>query len=130
MSLHHTADPVCPCCEDKLSLVVKELQDWFRTHVKPNFPHAHISWGYRGEVSQEDAYANHRSKLHFPHSAHNKTPAQALDLFELAESGEGLWNPAFFAGINQYNIDHGIKLKWGAVFRLLGDSDHWQIIPV
>ena len=125
---HHNSDPVCPACADKLLMAHKDLHDWFIDHIKPNFPTAHISWSFRDQASQEQAYADHKSKLHFPYSAHNKMPALALDLFEILESGEGAWNPAFFASINKYNLDHGIQLKWGAHFRLLGDDDHWQVV--
>lgn len=124
---HHTSDAICPLCEYKLAAVDPTLQYWFRQHIKPNFPDAHISWGYRNETEQEQAYLDHKTRLHYPQSDHNKIPAKALDLFEINDAGQGVWNPGFFSAINDYNEDHGIELIWGAKWRSLGDNDHFAI---
>jgi hypothetical protein len=101
--------------------------DWFNNHVKPNFKDAHVSWSYRDQASQEEAYNDKKSKLHYPQSAHNKTPALALDLFEINDKGQAEWNPSFFNALNQYNLDNNIKLFWGGKYKELGDFDHFSI---
>lgn len=128
MSLHHTAELICELCESKLQEADPSLRVWFRNHIKPNFKDAHVSWAYRDEASQEQAFADHKSRLHFPYSAHNKMPALALDLFEIDGAGEGVWNPKFFEAVNQYNKDKDIPLKWGGYFRLLGDAGHFEVV--
>ena len=36
--------------------------------------------GHRGEMEQNVAYHDGKSKLRYPHSKHNKTPSLAIDL--------------------------------------------------
>jgi peptidoglycan L-alanyl-D-glutamate endopeptidase CwlK len=38
-----------------------------------------IVTGYRGEAEQNQAFADGRSKLKFPHGKHNKMPSMAVD---------------------------------------------------
>ncbi len=124
---HHTSDPVCPLCEQKLLQADARLSAWFHDHVKPSFPEAHVSWTYRDQISQDQAVCDGKSKLSFPNSAHNKLPALAIDLFEIDQTGKATWNPSFFNAIHDMNQKLGIDLLWGAQFRTLGDSDHWEI---
>ncbi len=127
---HHSSDLVCALCEQKLLQSDPVLTAWFHQNVKPAFPDAHVSWTYRDEISQGAAVADGKSKLDFPNSAHNKLPAKAIDLFQIDDCGRAKWNPAFFSAINDMNVELGIGLLWGAQFRTLGDSDHFQINPV
>lgn len=120
MSLHHTSDPECPLCLDKISKATPVLQDWFKIHVKPNFPRAHISWSYRNETEQEQAFADHKSKLRYPYSAHNKIPALALDIFEIDENGEGLWAPTFFYRGEQVQPRQSRQPQVGGLLQPLG----------
>ena len=36
--------------------------------------------GFRNQESQDSAFKAHKSKLQWPHSAHNKTPSKAVDV--------------------------------------------------
>lgn len=83
-------------------------------------------------MEQEACFTEGKTDLHFPFSPHNKTPALALDLFELSPEGASSWQHFWFAKINEYNNDNGVRLRWGGNFVLhsgAGDSDHFEVIP-
>jgi hypothetical protein len=124
--IHHTDDPICPSCTQKLGLAHPVLQNWFKIYVKPNFPTAHISWSFRGQADQEAAFSAGKTKCHWPDSPHNKAPAQALDLFK-QEKGIDSFPYTLFKSINDYNDKHSIEIRWGGDFTSLGDSDHYQL---
>ncbi len=133
MSLHHTSDDVCPLCEHKLTEAHPYLVDWYRNKVKPKFKDAHISWSYRGEADQEQAYIDHKTKCHYPNSPHNHTEegkplSLALDLFQIDENHQALFSPRFYFDINEMNVAESIPLKWGGTFKDLGDADHFQVM--
>lgn len=127
-SFHHTSEPVCPLCEEKLSQAHEHLATWFRTIVKPKWPDAHVSWSYRGKEDQEKAFADAKTRLHFPKSAHNHQPALALDLFQLNEDGVAVWSPKFFAQVALLNKGEYPNLVWGGTFKTLGDGDHFELL--
>jgi len=124
---HHTSDPVCPLCEQKLLAVHPELQNIFHAKIKPSFPDAHVSWGFRSEKEQEQSVLDGKSKLEFPDSAHNKTPAMAIDLFQIDHAGRAKWDPGFFSAVNQLLEKAAPSVFWGGKWRDLGDFDHFQI---
>lgn len=126
---HHTSDPVCPLCEEKLATAHPDLATWFRTAVKPNYPDAHVSWGYRDQADQEAAFQDGKTKLHFPNSAHNKVPARALDLFQINAAGVAAWQPLFFAAISDRNKLDYPHIIWGGNWKTLGDGDHFELLP-
>src|SRR5690349_12146439 len=55
MTFHHTPEPTCPLCEEKLLTAHKDLQVWFR-EAKRTFPDMHVSWAWRGKTDQEKAF--------------------------------------------------------------------------
>src|SRR5271166_3848956 len=130
----HTADPICFGCEQKLLNADPRLGDWFRHDVKPNFPDAHISVSFRDQIDQNQAVLDKKSQLQWPKSAHNNMQgtlpyARALDLFEQnAAFPNGKWDPKFFTSLNSYNIKNGISLRWGGIFKSIGDFDHFEMI--
>lgn len=123
---HHTSDPVCALCEEKLKLAHPELAKWFRD-VKSRHPDVHVSWSYRDQASQQEAFEEGKSKLQFPMSAHNKTPTLALDIFQIDDAGKPKWDPIFNAKLNEESLSLGYALRWGGNFKSLGDSDHFEI---
>lgn len=131
MSLHHNSDPSCPLCEDKLTRAHSDLVRWFQS-VKFMHPDVHISWSYRGEQDQEQAFLDGKSKLHYPNSAHNKTDengnpcSRALDLFQINEDNQAIFNPGFYARLS--SEEHGVSVLWGGRWKTMGDYDHWQMI--
>lgn len=125
--LHHVNGSNCPLCEEKLSLAHAELRSWFIDVVKPWYLNAHISWSFREKTDQEVLFLNGKTKLHFPESAHNKSPALALDLFQIDPDGEGFWNPEFFAALHAINVVKHPNIFWGGLWRSLGDKDHFEL---
>jgi peptidoglycan L-alanyl-D-glutamate endopeptidase CwlK len=126
MGLHHTADVLCPLCENKLTQAHPDLVSWFRT-VKSAHPDVHVSWSYRDQESQEAAFEDGKTKLHYPHSAHNELPSSALDLFEI-KNGDAVWDSAFFAALNSSNKDGFPHILWGGRWKTLGDNDHFELV--
>lgn len=119
---HHTSDLVCAMCEYKLSEAKAELGVWFRD-LKSRHPNVHVSWSYRDQASQEQAFKNGTTKLHYPDSAHNKQPAMALDIFQIDDAGKAKWDPVFLAKVAQESP----ALKWGGNWKPLGDNDHFEL---
>jgi hypothetical protein len=128
--VHHTADTVCPLCEQKLKTAHPYMASWFH-QIKHNYPNAHISWAWRNKEEQEECFANGKTKDHWPHSQHNhldafgKPQSYALDLFEIVNE-KALFDPIFYAKVNVYNETLGLPVLWGEKFRNLGDRDHFQ----
>ena len=129
MSKHANGVPECPACSEKLVLAHPDLASWFREKVKPKYPDAHISWSFRDKESQEQAFLDGKSKLHFPNSAHNKTPAEALDLFELDVNGIGRWAYGYFRDIAEMASIDKDPIFWGGHYTHLGDGDHYALVP-
>ena len=135
--LHHTDDPVCQACEEKLNTAHQVLKLWFLNNVKTRWPSAHVSWAYRDKASQEQAFADGKSKLHYPDSAHNKTGpdgipcATALDLFQII-SKIAVFDPGWYKEVSLVPLPMGSQytLFWGAKFKSLGDNDHFEIREV
>ena len=125
---HHTSDPMCPLCEHKLEAAHDILKDWFKTHVKPKYPDAHVSWAHRNKDDQERAFADGHTILHYPHSKHNQLPSLAIDLFEIDDSGAAVWNPKFFLDLNADTELLGVPILWGGRFKKIGDADHFELL--
>lgn len=123
---HHTSDAECPLCEVKLEQAHIDLVKWFKD-LKSRHPEVHVSWSHRDEASQNQAIADGTTKLKFPDSAHNKTPALALDIFQIDDAGKAKWDPVFCAKVNQESMSLGYHLKWGGDWKSLGDNDHFQV---
>lgn len=134
MALHHTEDPVCPLCEAKIRDSHPAMASWFREKKKV-YQNLHTSCSFRGKVDQDSAFKEGKSKLKWPHSAHNrvnprtaKPESLALDLFQIDEVGNPRWSPLFFAMLNRENRQDRCPIRWGGDFRTLGDSCHFEWI--
>lgn len=144
---HHTSDPVCPLCEEKLAMAYQPLADWFRSRVKTRFKDAHVSWSFRNKQEQDACVADGASKLLWPKSAHNnsvpidykqtfsiyifgpnsKPCALALDLFQInAAFPNGCWDPKFYYDLNDLNHQNGSPILSGVEWRKFGDAGHFQ----
>jgi hypothetical protein len=131
---HHTSDEVCPMCSFKLKSAHPYLRDWFNTWVKPKYINAHISWAFRGEEDQEQAFADHKTLLHWPKSPHNHEEgglpmSMALDLFQIDEDGVARFSPLFYAKLAQEIEADKLPLFWGGKWKHLGDLDHIEYQP-
>lgn len=129
VELHHIHGEICPLCEQKLISAHETLATWFRDGVKPAYPSAHISWSFRDKSDQELAFLNGKTRLHFPDSAHNKSPSLALDLFQLDIGGNGLWDHEFFAALHTINAVKFPYIIWGGLWKSIGDADHFEYVP-
>ena len=133
MIKHQNNVSPCPSCEEKLKDAHPTLAEWFRKVVKPKFQDCHISWSFRDKVSQEQAFLDGKSDLHFPMSAHNKSDDQgnpcslALDLFRIDRNGMGCWEYGYFRDIANDAKANSEPILWGAVWPGLGDFDHFQL---
>lgn len=128
---HHTSDPVCALCEEKLSQADPALTKWFHD-LKSRHPSVHISWSYRDEASQNKMVSEGASKLKYPLSAHNHTvqgepQSLALDIFQIDNSGRAIFDPVFCAKVNEESCSLGYALKWGGKWKALGDNDHFEL---
>lgn len=126
-NLHHsrTADQ-CDLCSHKLKDAHDVLVDWF-FRVKREHPSVHVSCTYRDKASQDMAVKEGRSKLAWPKSAHNKLPAEALDLFEVNEYGGARFDPGLMAKIAAQAAQENEPIFWGGNFKTLGDFVHFQL---
>lgn len=128
---HHDESPDCPLCSEKLKTAHSLMVDWFK-RVKLRYPNVHVSWAYRGQADQEKAFADKRTKVHFPNSPHNhsqdgKPCALALDLFLIDEDGIARFPGMFYAKLNAENEQNKEPIFWGGRFKNFGDLDHFQI---
>lgn len=138
----HTNDPMCGGCADRLGGVRAWLRDWFWNFVKPKFPTAHVSWGFRGETDQNAAFASGASTFKWPLSRHNrmvqvaengkkvwKPEADAIDMFEQTPQGEYRANLDMLHMIATLAEIAKLPIRWGGKFRALGDFGHFEYVP-
>jgi hypothetical protein len=140
-------DGKCKGCAAKLQEAYPKMAEWFWNEVLPKYPNAHVAWSYRGEKFQEECVKAGASKLHFPHSAHNRRvaidpskpfdPANesdpnskpesfALDLFEIND-GKAVWDPKFYVDLANDIQEKNLPIFWGGMWKGLGDRDHFQL---
>jgi len=127
---HHDPGPTCPSCEKKLEEAHPYMASWFHD-IKKDIPMIHISWSYRDGPSQELAFKQGKTKLHFPLSKHNfikigKPCSLALDLFVLSVEGIAQFPQLTYAKINAYNESKSLPINWGGKWKSIGDSDHFE----
>ncbi len=88
-----------------------------------------IVTGYRGQVEQDQAFADGRSKLKFPHGKHNKLPSMAVDAcpypynWEKNEPDIKLLD----THIKKTAADLGIEITYGGDWQDFPDTDHWEL---
>jgi hypothetical protein len=131
---HHTndnRDNECGLCNEKLSGAHPVLVEWFYL-LKQKEPLVHISWAWRGKTAQNQMFKDGSSHAKFPMSPHNNVEENAvpcslaLDIFQLVGT-IAVFNPVFYAKVNEYNEKNGYPITWGGRFRTLGDANHFQI---
>jgi hypothetical protein len=125
--LHHTEDPVCPLCEEKLRTACGYMAKWFR-EKKAKYRNLHVSWAYRGPEEQEKAFQQGASSVHYPHSKHNYTVdgdpfSLALDVFQITEDGEAVFSHKFCELLHKENLEAKLPIRWGGTFKLKKGSD-------
>ncbi len=114
---------ISPNSLDKLSQCYYELQRLVRT-VSERMSLI-VSCGHRGEVEQNRAYIEGKSKLQFPNSKHNTLPSLAVDIEPLKRSKID-WNDKvmfyYFAGYVMAVADLiDVKIRWGGNWNMNDD---------
>lgn len=132
--MKHTNDVIdCPSCGEKLKQASTPLAEIFINVIKPVFKDCHISWSWRDEKTQNEAFAEGKSKLSWPNSKHNNMGpnniplALALDLFRLNSNGMASWEWKYFNEIAQLLLTNAEPIKWGGQWTTLGDADHFEL---
>lgn len=105
----------------------------FDTALKTSPLDFSIICGYRGKSEQEQAYEDHTSKLHFPHSKHNSSPSLAADIQPYPYTDEAKKDPnhtkfrELSLHIKKVAKDLGIPVINGG---LDWDRDwfHWELV--
>lgn len=132
MALHHTDKKQCELCESKLKLAHPYLVDWFHKK-KDKYKNLHVSWAFRNETEQNAFYRDGKTRAMWPNSPHNKTPAEALDLFLIDEDGVARFPVKFYVQLDQENQADKEPIYWGGNIKLAGqgsrpDFNHYQLI--
>jgi|SRR5215475_8958813 len=92
-----------------------------------------IMQGYRNEVNQEADYNAGKTKLRYPDSKHNLSPAMAVDVTPYPVDFDNiklhLWFGGYVCGIAQRLKDEGKmthSIRWGGAWNGLGslNSEH------
>jgi len=131
---HHVNEPhECPACEEKLEECHYLLAYWFEK-LKHEFPDAHISWGFRSKEDQDEAFANHKSRLRWPMSKHNvmvkgKASSRAIDLFRLTDDYQAEFNPQWFKEVFEFLEDNEAPIVWGGSWKTFKDLCHFELKP-
>lgn len=131
--MKHQNDTDCPRCTQKLAEARNELVSFFYW-VKGNYPEIHVSWSFRDQANQDEAFRTGKSKLSWPKSKHNRmdsngNPAsEALDLFVLDRFGKAQWPYHTLKQIADEVANMNLAIKWGGTFKSIGDFDHFELI--
>lgn len=84
----------------------------------------------RGKAAQERAFALGHSRAHFGQSAHNWSPAIALDVHPMPLD----WtNIASFVAVSKVILstaeELGVPLVWGGTWTSIKDYPHYELTP-
>lgn len=98
--------------KDRLDTCHPDLQRLFNEVVKHY--DCTIICGHRGQVDQDKAFSEGKSKLKYPKGKHNSTPSRAVDVSPYPID----WNDSsrfiLFAGfVKGIAASMGIKIRWG-----------------
>lgn len=87
-----------------------------------------ILCGHRGEQEQNKAFRDGNSKLAWPHSKHNKTPSQAVDIapYPLDWRDLGAFESLSWH-VKRTAIGLGIEIRWGGDWVAFQDMPHYEL---
>lgn len=119
----------CESCLEKLKGCHPDIVNFF-SFVKSKHIDAHISWGYRDQVDQDNFFAKGLSDDKWPNSKHNRTEnglpkSEALDLFQLV-NGTAHFPLSFYETIYREIQAENLKIEAGLTWHK-PDSDHFQL---
>jgi peptidoglycan L-alanyl-D-glutamate endopeptidase CwlK len=115
----------------RLALAHPKLQELFKAcAADPTCPDFTILESQRGRVEQERAFALGHSRAHFGKSAHNWSPAIALDVVPYPVDWKDLKRFRVLAAfIKKKAAALGIPLVWGGDWPKLKDMPHYELGP-
>lgn len=106
-----------------------ELQ--FVTALIGDYMNTSLFQGFRNEADQNLAYASKTSKLKWPHSKHNKTPSDAVDMAPYPINWDDVEGIRYFAGlVVGMAIPYGIELRNGGDWDQDGDVHDQELIDL
>ncbi len=111
--LKHVKHGPCPLCSEWILQGHPEIQRVWPL-LKLTFPHMHVSWVFRDQVTQDQLVAKGASDALWPKSNHNKMDkkgkpcARAFDLFSIGADGVPRWEAAKFKLVAEWLIAN----KW------------------
>ncbi len=83
--------------------------------------------GHRGQPAQDVAFAEGRSKLRWPLSAHNSTPSRAADVTPRPLNWKDVKSfKALGAKVKMVAEKIGVDVVWGGDFKSWKDFPHWE----
>src|SRR4051812_42669528 len=86
--------------------------------------------GQRGRMAQERAFALGHSRAHFGQSAHNWSPAIALDVVPWPLDWHDLGRFRRLAGmVKSKALALGVPIAWGGDWATLQDMPHYELDP-
>lgn len=96
----------------------------------PTCPDFVVLDAQRGRAAQEKAFNEGHSRAHFGQSAHNWTPALALDICPYPID----WNDfdrfkALAVVVKNHAAESGIPIGWGGDWIKLKDMPHYELTP-
>lgn len=111
-----------------MKLAIEEMCRWFRV-MKTKYPNLHICCSYRDQQDQEAAFIAGTSHLHYPESKHNKMPSWALDVFQIDENGQAVFDKVFYTQLAADTLSDGHMIVWGGRWQTLSDKPHFEYNP-
>lgn len=92
--------------------------------VRQRWPDVHVSWSFRNQKEQQEAFDKGASKFVWPESKHNMIPSQAIDLFQQDAGGRGIWS---YPKMKEIQDSFGDHLVWGGNWTNFKDFYHWEL---
>jgi peptidoglycan L-alanyl-D-glutamate endopeptidase CwlK len=113
--------------KDKLATCHPKLQQLFHEAIQTM--DMTIVTGYRGQVEQDQAFADGRSKLQFPHGKHNQMPSLAVDACPFPYDWSTDQPPIKLLAehIKATAQRLGVDITWGGDWVGFPDTDHFQL---
>ena len=110
-----------------LSSCKEPLVDLFTTIIKER--DCTILEGYRNKHDQNLAFAQGRSKAHYPDSNHNQHPSIAVDVMPYPiKWDDKLGQLEFATYVFNTAMKMNIRVHWGGQFKNFYDAPHWELI--
>lgn len=96
---------------DSLHPILKDVVLFVLDHMD-----IEVFYGYRTQAEQNKLFGEKKSKVTYPHSKHNKSPSQAMDL-QIYEDGKATWDTEKYKQLYHlvmfYALNNELNIRWG-----------------